>query len=596
MSTDAEHVRTLAGAPVGLLVLDPEGRIAFANPRAIELVAALRLGDALIDLFDEADRSALHTVLEQAVPAVAVDVRLADHPETWLAVRAGLAHTVTLDDVTERKRFECALSDASDRFEAFMDASTAVGWMKDTSGVYAYANEACAAQHGFAKDELLGKSTRDLVSPERAAAEAAADAVVLETGRPTVTVETSASGRTFQIARFPFWDTNGTRFTAGLGVDISAQRSAEDALERTQEQLRHAQKMEAVGRLAGGIAHDFNNLLTVIVSYTSLSQSRLEPNHEVHIALQEIEAAAHRAAQLTRQLLSFSRRQAIEPHHVNLGELLDETRSMLVRLLGEDVEVAITAARALGPVFADPGCLVQVLLNLAINARDAMPRGGRISIEAYDVGPYVRLSFSDTGEGMDAETQARIFEPFFTTKGPGVGTGLGLAIVFGIVDQAGGTISVRSAVGAGTTFIIDLPRADGAPAPAIEANPTPVPGGTETILVVEDDTPVRVLATAILEARGYRVLVAASPAEALQLAARHRGMIDLVLADVVLPKLSGVELWQRLSADQSGLKVLWMSGYGEESVHRHGLEAALFVNKPFTPSTLARRLRAALDR
>ncbi|MEP6860188.1 MAG: ATP-binding protein [Deltaproteobacteria bacterium] len=584
----SEFARLLVDAsPVGLVVLDDGGVIAFANPRAHVLLDRMKLvGTALLTLIEPADANA------QLEPSdAAVDVRLAALPERWLSLRFGAGRTVTLDDVSERKRFERALCDANDRFEAFMDAGSVISWMKDANGRYVYANEACAVERGVTKDGVLGHTTRELGAT--ATNEDALDRAVLDSGIPSTTTDLGRDDRAWQVARFLFWDSTGERYTGGLGVDITAQRTAEEALFQTQAQLRHAQKMEAVGRLAGGVAHDFNNLLTVILSCTALARA----DSARATALDEIETAAHRAAQLTRQLLSFSRRQNVEPKVVDLGELVTETRTMLMRLLGEDVEVVITIADHVAPVFADPGCLVQILLNLAVNARDAMPRGGKISIDVSEHGPRVRLAFSDTGHGMAAELQTKIFEPFFTTKAPGVGTGLGLATVFGIVEQAGGEIAVRSELAVGTTFTIDLPRASGAVTTRREPKPQPA-RGHETILVVEDDAPLLELASAVLEAEGYRVLVASSAADALRLAEDHPGRIDLLLTDVVMPHVSGVELWRQLAAARENLKVLWMSGYGEDNMRRHGLDSvsAQFVQKPFTPSILAERLRAALDR
>ena len=588
VSSSAELARALVdAAPVGLVVLDETGVIAFANARAHALLDRITLvGTALVTLIDPAD---LNTHLDKS--DAAVDVRLAADPERWLSIRFGAARTVTLDDVTERKRFERELCDANDRFEAFMDAGSVISWMKDAAGRYVYANEACAVKRGVTKEGVLGHTTKELGAS--ATDEDALDRAVLESGIPSTTTDTGRDARSWQVARFLFWSSAGERYTGGLGVDITAQRTAEEALVQTQAQLRHAQKMEAVGRLAGGVAHDFNNLLTVILSCTTLARA----DSTRSTALDEIETAAHRAAQLTRQLLSFSRRQKIEPKLVDLGDLLGETQTMLTRLLGEDVDVAITVAAHVAPVFADPGCLVQILLNLAVNARDAMPTGGKISIDVAEHGSHVRLAFSDTGHGMDGEVLAKAFEPFFTTKAPGVGTGLGLATVFGIVEQAGGVIAVRSELGVGTTFTIDLPRASGTAAKRHDPKPHPA-RGHETILVVEDDGPLLELASAVLEAEGYRVLVASSAADALRLAEDHPGRIDLLLTDVVMPHVSGVELWRQLATERQNLKVLWMSGYGEDNMRKHGVDSVggQFVQKPFTPSILAERLRAALDR
>jgi len=383
---------------------------------------------------------------------------------------------------------------------------------------------------------------------------------------------------------------------SAVTVGIERKR-AEQALRRSEEQLRQAQKMEAVGRLAGGIAHDFNNLLTVITSYGDLLLEDLAPDDSRRDDVDQIRKAAEGAAALTRQLLAFSRQQVLEPKVVDLRAILAGTEKLLRRLIGADVHLATSLAPDLGAVKADPGQLEQIIINLAVNARDAMPGGGRLTIEAANMvvearpGRYVMLAVSDTGIGMDEQTKARVFEPFFTTKESGKGTGLGLATVYGIVKQAGGFITVDSEPGRGTTFKVYLPRVDEPVAPAI-ARPAPAEPrrGTETVLVAEDAPSVRLVTRQVLERYGYTVLEAPTGDIALRLAAKHHGPIHLLLTDVVMPGLSGRQLAGQLSLLRSEMKVLYVSGYADTVE-----PGAAYLQKPFAPEALARRVRDVLD-
>jgi signal transduction histidine kinase/ActR/RegA family two-component response regulator len=385
--------------------------------------------------------------------------------------------------------------------------------------------------------------------------------------------------------------------------DMTASLSASYAALRDHElQLRHAQKMEAVGRLAGGVAHDFNNLLTVIRGYGELLNENLEADDTGKADVAEILKAAESASSLTRQLLVFSRKQLLAPKVVKLEEIVRGTEKMLRRLIGEDIELVVRSAPELWSVMADPGQLEQVVMNLALNARDAMPDGGSLIIELVNVdephGRYVVLTVTDNGCGMDASTLARIFEPFFTTKGEGRGTGLGLAMVHGIVEQSGGSIAVQSEPGRGTSFRVALPRAkEGVVAPEAPPAAPVTRRRNETVLLVEDEPAVRTLARQVLRKEGYEVLEAARGDEALDIALRHPRTIHLLLTDVVMPGMSGRRLWEQLSTCRPDAKVLFMSGYTDDAVVRHGIrDAGLpFLQKPFSLTALADAVRRAID-
>jgi two-component system, cell cycle sensor histidine kinase and response regulator CckA len=389
----------------------------------------------------------------------------------------------------------------------------------------------------------------------------------------------------------------------GICQDITDRR-------RIEEQLRQAQKMDAIGRLAGGVAHDFNNLLTIILTYLDALAKTFAPDDSRRADLDEVRKASEQAATLTRQLLAFSRRQVLQPRVVDLGEIARGMERMLTRVLGEDIRVSVVVPPALGRVKADPGQMEQVIVNLAVNARDAMPEGGTLTLELFDldvgeaarqpgVGPgrYVVLAVADTGVGMDAATRARAFEPFFTTKDRGRGTGLGLATVFGVVEQSGGQIRVESEPGRGTTFRIYLPRTD-EPLPPAPREVAPAPGKrSETILLVEDETQVRAVLKRALAAQGYEVLEAGDVEHAFELCGAFRGTIHLLLTDIVMPKLNGRELARQLLRIRPTMKVLYMSGYTGDAAVRDGLIEAgtAFLQKPITGAALSEAVRAVLE-
>jgi PAS domain S-box-containing protein len=515
----------------------------------------------------------------------------------------------TVRDITDQKRDEAALRLQSVALNAAANAMV----ITDRDGTVEWINPAFTALTGYSADEALGRNPRDLVRSgvhDQAFYQNLWDTVLAgHVWRCGDMTNRRKDGSLYQEAQTitPVKDARGavTHFIA-IKRDLTEQRHLE-------AQLNQAQRMESVGRLAGGIAHDFNNLLTVINSYAQLAAAELREGDPLHEMLQEIEGAGQRAAALTRQLLVFSRRQVVQPVVFDLHAVVADMEKMLQRLIGEDVALVVTPADHVGHVKADPGQIEQVIMNLAVNARDAMPAGGALTLETANVeldeayvaqhatvhaGSYVMLAISDTGVGMDEATRERIFEPFFTTKGPGKGTGLGLSTVYGIVTQSGGHVWVYSEVGKGTTFKIYLPRVEEA---ADERRPirTLAPArGTETILLVEDETAVRVLARRILEAAGYTVLPAANGGEALLILERFHDPVHLMMTDVVMPGMSGPELATRLSTLRPGMKVLYTSGYTDDEVVRRGIltDAVRFINKPYAVSELTRKVREVLDR
>jgi len=480
----------------------------------------------------------------------------------------------------------------------------------DQSGRIVLVNGRTTEMFGYSREELIGAPIEILLPEPVRAKHALQRAAYFETPHPRpMGIGLELAGRRKDGSEFPvevslsYLRTEDGPVGIAFVTDISQRKGLE-------EQLLHSQKMEAVGRLAGGVAHDFNNMLTVISGYNQMILDQLSPLDPLRGYAEEVLKAADRAAALTNQLLAFSRRQILQPRVFDVNSVLVHTEKMLRRLIGEDVELSFSFSPAVGNIKADPGHVEQAVVNLATNARDAMPKGGRILIETGSAtldetyakthvgvmpGDYVMIAVSDNGHGMDAETKRRIFEPFFTTKDKGKGTGLGLAMVYGIVKQAGGDIWVYTELGRGTTFKLYFPRVPG-PTDAPGNGAAAAPEGVETILVVEDEQGVRELTTKMLKRLGYHVLSASGGAEALEIAKAHAGGIALAITDVVMPNMSGAQLAQELRRTHPGIKVVFISGYTENAISQHGVldEGVAFLAKPFSREALAKKLREVL--
>jgi PAS domain S-box-containing protein len=538
-----------------------------------------------------------------AITLIATD-RLFDDADVKLA--AELARRAAA--AVETARLVRSLERSEERYRLLFEANPLPMWVYDSETLrFLAVNDAAIRHYGYTSAEFLALKITDIRPREDV------DGLLADIrqhggpGSPTpgtwrhqlkdgslIDVEITAGKVVFE----------GRPAALVLAHDVTERRRLED-------RLTQAEKMEAIGRLAGGVAHDFNNLLTVISGYAEILLARTDLQGRDQIG--EIAHAAEQASALTRQLLAFSRRQVLHPSVLDVNEIVAGMEPMVRRIIGDDVRVGVRLAPSLAPVEADRAQLERVILNLAANARDAMPDGGQLTIETADVeldedytsshgdgaaGPNVLLAVSDTGVGMSEEVQRHLFEPFFTTKSPGAGTGLGLATVFGVVKQSGGSIYVYSEEGRGTTFKIYLPAANPEPdelAPGM--TDVAADRGTETIMVVEDDVRVRDLVRLMLGSKGYEVIAAADADEATRLCEERRGSVDLLLTDVIMPGVNGRVLAERLAAISPAMRILFMSGYSDEAVYRHGeiRPNAAFIEKPFTDRTLARKVREVLD-
>ncbi|MGQ9698059.1 MAG: PAS domain S-box protein, partial [Armatimonadota bacterium] len=609
-------------SPVGV-VLVVDRRVQYANPKALEMVGAPNLQAVLgMDVLEflhpeyrDGDARLLAELEHQDfLPAVERRILRLDGSIRWVEI-GSVATTYGSDrgvhlvfrDITQRKEQEAALI----RLRQAIEQAGESVLIADRDWTVLYANPAFEKLTGWSVGEVLGKRVSGYAA-----------AVVHDQALLNTISETVASGRTW-FGEFSLVRKDRSSWHASTTVSpildeagqvigfVSVMADVTDRV-RLENELRESQKMEAVGRLAGGIAHDFNNLLTVIIATCDMLLRRLGQGHTEARLVRQVRDAGERAASLTRQLLAFSRKQVLEPRVLDLNAGLKRMEDMLRRLIGEHIVLRMIGDPELWPVKADPSQIDQVVMNLVVNAKDAMPMGGELTIETKNVevdesytrrhaeiqpGPYVMLAVSDTGHGMDQETLSRVFEPFFTTKGVGKGTGLGLSTVYGIVKQSGGHIWCYSEPGKGTTFKVYLPRAAEA-AEAAAVRPAGVPGGTESILVVEDDSSVREVTCSLLRSLGYTVLEAKNAAEALELCRQAGSDLALMLTDVVMPEMSGRKLADAVGKLCPGLKVLYMSGYTDNTIVHHGVldEGVQFVQKPFTRESLARKVREVLDR
>ncbi len=508
----------------------------------------------------------------------------------------------------ERKRADERLRESEARFRSLFEAIPDAVLVHDDEGQILHANDVGAQRLEWAAEELRGRNLREIVTPENAPL--IGSHVREVSTRGSCGFETTYVSRTGRHIEAEV-NERSIRFE-GRDAILSVAR---DITERKalEEQLRQSQKMEAIGRLAGGVTHAFNNWLMVINGYARSVLDALDASSPMRREIEEIVKAGSRAEDFTRQLLAFGRRQALQTRVLDLNEVVGRLGEMLGRIIGEDIDLVTTLPGDVGSVEADPGQIEQALMNLAVNARDAMPNGGKLTIETANLmldqhyadghpavrpGPHVMLAITDSGIGMDEETQEHIFEPFFTTKDEGSGTGLGLSSVYGIVKQHGGDISVHSEPGEGTTFRIYLPRVDEEPEePPGDTGEEPATGGSETVLIVEDEESVLRTVQHMVEDLGYQVLTAASPAKAEQLFAEHGTEVGLLLTDVLMPGRNGPDLYKLLAAKDPSLKVLYMSAYFNTAAVSHGLlePGANFLQKPFTADALARKVREVLD-
>ena len=513
-------------------------------------------------------------------------------------------------DITEHKRADLALAASEARFRSMAEQLLDVLYVTDPSSVIRYVSPSVRKVFGREPQEMIGRPFVDFLEESQIPIAMGRYREALAAGvspSPTVgLLMRRKDGGLFhgEVNASPHFEDGRVTSMIGLIRDVSGREALE-------EQLRQAQKMESIGRLAGGVAHDFNNLLTAIIGNVSLALADLVDADPLHACLTEVSRAAESAASLTRQLLAFSRKQLFDPRVMNLSEVVADMKGMLRRLIGEHLTLTSALAGDLGPVRIDPHQVEQILVNLCVNARDAMPDGGEIVLETANVrldaeycrrhpgaapGDHVLLAVSDRGCGMDARIKEHLFEPFFTTKPSGKGTGLGLAMVYGAVKQHGGQVEVESEVGRGSTIRIYLPRVDESPEKPTRRQDAGLPRGQETVLLVEDETAVRELAERLLKRQGYRVHAFASGGEALQALEGLAEPVHMLFTDVVLPGMNGRDLAERVSGARPGLRVLFTSGHSDEVIAHHGvLDRVEFIAKPYTASSLARRVREVLD-
>jgi PAS domain S-box-containing protein len=619
--------RLFETAKDGIFLLDAEtGQITEANPYLVELLGyahAELVGKKLWEIgpFKDigASRSAFQELQQREyiryddLPLKAKDGRRVEVEFVSNVYTVGEKRVIqcNIREIGQRKRAEEALRESEERYRELFENANDIIYTHDLGGDFTSLNRMGEQISGYTREEILKMNITQIVTPEHLdlVRHMVADATswVGATPRELEIVTRNHERVMLEVSPRLVWEKRKPVAVQVIARDITARKKLED-------QLRQAQKIEAIGKLAGGVAHDFNNILTSIIGHTDLMLMDLGQDRDRTLSgLQAIKKAAERAAGLTQQLLAFSRKQVLQPVVLDLNARISESLKMLRPLITEHIELALVLDPELGSMKADPGQIEQVIVNLVVNARDAMPQGGKLTIETAGVhlddeyahqhasvrpGQYVMLAVSDTGTGMNAEAQAHIFEPFFTTKGRGKGTGLGLSTVYGIVKQSGGSIWVSSKPGEGTTFKIYFPSIEAPTRELVtQARLTVSPGGSETILVVEDEQMVRRLVCQILARKGYRVLEAANGEEGLQICRQESSPIHMMVTDVVMPGMSGRELANRVASIRPAMEVLYMSGYAEDAVVSDGvLDPGLnFIQKPFAPESLASKVRGVLD-
>jgi two-component system, cell cycle sensor histidine kinase and response regulator CckA len=621
-ASEAELRALFAAMSDVILVLDVEGRylkIAPTDPTYLYKPPADMLGKTLHEVFPKEDADFFLEHLRRAlderqIHRVEYRLQLGKKTVWFEGSISPLSRESVLwiaRDISERKRVEQELRKSEERYRDLVENARDIIYTHDLEGNFTSINKAGEQITGYTREEALRLNLTQTVAPE-----------YLEKARQML--DRKLAGEEETVYELEIIARDGRRLAVEVntrlvfqdGLPVGVQGIARDITERKQleDQLRQSQKLEAVGQLAGGIAHDFNNLLTAITGYSQLTLRNLHTEDPLRGNIEEIKKAGDRAAALTRQLLAFSRKQVLQPKVLDFNAVLSEIEKMLRRVIGEDIELRTRLAPELGRIKADPGQIEQVIMNLVVNARDAMEQGGKLTIETQNVsldesyvsqhiavnpGPYVRLAVSDTGIGMDEQTKGHIFEPFFTTKEVGKGTGLGLSTVYGIVKQSGGHIWVYSEVGRGTTFMVYFPCVDESTEEYQRSSESEdIRLGTETILLAEDEEIVRKLISEVLKSHGYQVLEADNGDAALRICENHKEPIHLLISDAIMPEMSGGELASRLVELRPGMKVLYMSGYMDNAVLHQEVfdEGANFIQKPFSPDAFALKVREALDK
>jgi PAS domain S-box-containing protein len=624
-------------APDVILTVDRQGKIVFINRTLTPLTVEQVVGTSCYDYVPAPSRPRVQRAIEHVFTTRDFDAYEVEGPpgpdgiRRWASVRVGpliqgeqvVAATLCATDVTERKRDEARARELLERLAKIARQVPGVVYQfqlrPDGSSCFPYASERIREIYRVSPEEVRDDASKIFAAlhPDDYAGVVdaiAASAKTLEPWQQEYRVQFGGDDERWLFgSAVPERQSDGSTLWHGFITDVTEHKRTEQARTKLEEQLRQAQKMESIGQLAGGVAHDFNNLLTTVGAFVELAQEELPPKALVREYLDGVLAATARGASLTQQLLAFARKKIVQPQEANLNAILGRMAQMIGRLVGEHIEVALELSPQLGSVKVDVGSMEQVIVNLIVNARDAMPNGGKLTLKTQDIaldareagshpdlapGTYVALIVTDTGTGMGSDVLARLFEPFFTTKAPGAGTGLGLAMCHGIVTQAGGTISVHSELGAGSRFCVCLPRQLEAPLPLQrEAATVSAATGHETVLLVEDEPMILRVARLALERRGYRVLSADNGLAALELVRATTEHIALLITDVVMPKLGGSELAARLSEVRPGIKVLYTSGYAENALAIQGVMKARvnFIQKPYALATLCQRVREVLD-